>query len=55
MIMMSCDYKDDRDDGDHQKDEDKHGDDLRPHQAGVIVKPTVVVVAVLGNPNQGKA
>ena len=52
---MICDYDDDDDDddddeGDDQKDEDKHGDDLGPHEASVIVKPTVVVVAVLGSP-----
>ena len=39
----------DEDGGDHQKDEDKHGYDLSPHETSVIVKPTVVVVAVLSN------
>ena len=49
MIVKICDYDDDRDDGDHQKDKDKHRDDLSPHETGVIVQPTVVVVAVLSN------
>ena len=49
MIVTICDYDDDRDDGDHQKDKDKHGDDLSPHETGVIVQPTVVVVAILSN------
>ena len=49
MIVMICDYKDGYDGGDHQKDEDKHRDNLSPHETSVIVKPTVVVVAVLSN------
>ena len=46
--MIYC-YDDDEDGDDHQKDKDKHGDDLGPHETGVIVQPTVIVVAILSN------
>ena len=31
----------------HQEDEDEHGDDLGPHETGLVVEPAVVVVTVL--------
>ena len=37
----------------HQEDEDEHGDDLGPHETGLVVQPAVVVVTVLVNPKKG--